>query len=281
MRISFSTATFYHRSLRYSLRLARATGYDGVELALGPEYVLGGSATVERAVALEGLPVLSVHPPFLPLPGWPRHVVKRVQHLAAVTRDVHAEALVLHPPFLRGETSPRARAYTWLLELAREVGGPEIRICLESVEYRKRAQRYLLDDLETLVRFAQERHCGVTFDTCHAGANGQDLMQCYEIVRPVLGNVHLSDVIWQAGHPRTHVLPGEGSLPLRQLLAALARDGYSGPVTLEVHPREVGLFNRERQMRRLKQALDFVRSAVAKAAVDAVDTAGESEGIPA
>ena len=281
MRISFSTATFYHRGLRYSLRLAREAGYDGVEHALGHEYMLGGPEAVERAVALEGVPVLSVHPPFLPLPGWPRHLAKRVQRLAAVTRDLHAEVLVLHPPFLRGEASPRARGYTWLLGLAREVGGPGMRVCIESVEYRKREHRYLLDDLEVLVRFAQERDCGVTFDTCHAGANGQDLMQCYEIVRPALGNIHLSDVAWHAGGPRTHVLPGEGSLPLRQFLTALARDGYDGLITIEVHPREVGLFGHDRHMQRLKQALNLVRGALAMDATDATDAAGESEGIPA
>jgi sugar phosphate isomerase/epimerase len=38
MRISFSTGTFYHRPLAYSLRLARALGYDGVEYVVGPDY---------------------------------------------------------------------------------------------------------------------------------------------------------------------------------------------------------------------------------------------------
>ena len=42
MRISFSTATFYARSLAYSLRLARDAGFDGVELALGVGYQLTG-----------------------------------------------------------------------------------------------------------------------------------------------------------------------------------------------------------------------------------------------
>lgn len=145
-------------------------------------------------------------------------------------------------------------------------------IGLESSQYNKRTRRYYLDDLANLTSFAQAQGCGVTLDTCHAGANGQDILACYEIVRPALVNVHLSDVVWRNGKPRTHRLPGEGELPLRAFLAALARDGYDGLITLEIHPREVGLLNRARAARRLRQAAEFVRTAIASPARPAPET---------
>ncbi|HLJ80129.1 MAG TPA: sugar phosphate isomerase/epimerase, partial [Ktedonobacterales bacterium] len=149
-------------------------------------------------------------------------------------------------------------------------GGQRIEITLESSQYNLRTHRYLLDDLRALVEFAQQRGCAVTFDTCHAGANGEDLLECYEIVRPALRNVHLSDVAWRGGKPITHRLPGEGTLPLAAFLGLLARDGYDGLITLEIHPREAGFWSRARSVRRLKKALAFVRGAIAQPAAPQV-----------
>lgn len=264
MRISLSTATFYHRSLAYSARLALDAGFDGVELAIGPEHLVRSAAGLARAARDLGAPILSVHPPFVPLPGWPRHLADRVDRLVDTTREAGAAVLVLHAPLLRREDSPRARAYTRVIERAQARAGGELRICLESLQYSQRPhQHYLLDDLATLVRFAQARGCGVTFDTTHAGANGEDLLADYDLVRPALGNVHLSDAIWRDGRMRTHVPPGEGALPLRAFLAALARDGYDGPVTLEVRPKYVGYVGRPRQLRRMRGFLALVRGALA------------------
>ncbi len=282
MRISFSTGTFYHRGVGHSLRLARQLGYDGVELALGWDYMRGGVAAIERALAREGSAILSVHPPFLPLPGWPRDLRTRLERLVTAPRDLGANILVLHTPFLWGEDSPRAVSYTRLLAWSRALAGDDVRICLENGEHRNRRQRYLLDDLATLTRFATERGCGITFDTCHLGANGEDLLQGYEIVRPALANVHLSDLIWSESGIETHVAPGKGALPLRELLAALSRDGFDGLVTLEIHPRQVGLFGGARHRRMLAEALAFVRDSLsASVPVAATETAGEAGRVSA
>ena len=259
MRVSFSTGTYYQRSLRYSLTLARDLGYDGVELVLGPRYLLQGAQPLCAAVASVGAPILSVHPPFYPLPGWPRRASEAIPRLARVTRDVAAELFVVHLPFFVSPESPRAKQFSMSLRSGLDTGAGAVRIGLETSQYNKRAKRYFLDDLDHLTRFAAEHDCGVTFDTCHAGANGQDILACYEALRPVLRNVHLSDVVWRGGKPVTHRLPGEGELPLGALLQAMARDQYAGLVTLEIHPREAGVLSTKRARLRLKKALDFVR----------------------
>jgi sugar phosphate isomerase/epimerase len=266
MQISFSSGTFYHRGVGYSLRQARELGYDGVELALGWDFMRGGVPAVERALSREGGTILSVHPPFLPLPGWPRTVHTRLERMVTASRELGAGVLVLHTPFLWGEDSPRARSYTRLLAWARSLAGDDVRICLENGEHRNRRQRYLLDDLATLARFAEERGCGITYDTCHVGANGEDVLKGYEIVRPVLANIHLSDLTWGKDGIETHVVPGRGTLPLRELLAVLAADHYDGLITFEIHPRQVGLFGRERHRRILAEALAYVRDALGASA---------------
>ncbi|HEU5349179.1 MAG TPA: sugar phosphate isomerase/epimerase, partial [Ktedonobacterales bacterium] len=136
-----------------------------------------------------------------------------------------------------------------------------VTITLETTQYAGRSP-HLLDDVAALTEYARAHNCGVTLDTCHVGANGEDLMAIYEVVRPLLRNVHLSDARGTGQYAQTHVMPGEGDLPLKELLATMARDGYDGLITMELHPREVGLVGREHQARRLRQSLDFVRAAI-------------------
>lgn len=262
MRFSLSTGSFYHRGLGYSFELARAAGYDGVEVVLSPRFALGGVAAIARAARARGVRVLSVHPPFFPWPGWPRRLEERIPRVAMIAQQLGAQVAVCHiHPFTRMASRHAARFETALRQ-ARAVAGTTT-IAIETNQYSLRHVRFPLDDPQALADYAREHDCGVTLDTTHAGANGEDILKTYEILRPVLRNVHLSDVQWVEGRPRTHAMPGEGTVPLREFLAALARDGYDGLVTLELHPREVSLFDRARAEARLRQALAFCHEAVA------------------
>lgn len=265
MRISFSTGTFYHRPLEESLRLAREVGYDGVEWAVTPAYVLSGLEPVRSAFRASGTRVLSVHPPFFPLPGWPRRVSRRMPRLGALARHLDAELFVVHTPASRSLASLRSRQYEDALGLGQLAGGPHVSVAVETTQYvrrngQRRRRHFPLDDLATLVTFCREHDCGITLDTCHVGANGEDLLEAYALVRPLLRNVHLSDVIWRDGRPVTHRLPGTGALPLGRFLLALAQDGYDGLITVEVHPSEAGLLGHRRAARRMGQALRFIRA---------------------
>jgi sugar phosphate isomerase/epimerase len=263
MRISFSTATFYGNTLSYSLRLARDAGFDGVELALGVGYQLWGPRPYLRAIRAIGMPVLSVHPPFFRLRafGWPLSVTRRMTSLTSVAHLVDAPICVSHVPDIRHLDSHRARAFARAIALGYACVPGNITIALETTQYAGR-QPHVLDDVAALTDYAREHNCGVTLDTCHTGANGEDLLAVYEAARPLLRNLHLSDSIGVGPQARTHVMPGEGDLPLRELLAKMAADGYDGLITMEMHPREVGYIGRRGQLQRLRQALDFVRTAI-------------------
>ena len=45
---------------------------------------------------------------------------------------------------------------------------------------------------------------------------------------------------------------------------------------MELHPREVGLIGRRRQVRRLRQALEFVREAIGAEATETAEAAERS-----
>jgi sugar phosphate isomerase/epimerase len=277
MRISFSTGIYYHRPLTYSLQLARTLGFDGVEWVVHPGYLLNGLEPVQRALQASGVPALSVHPPFYPLPGWPRHSSRITARLGALARHIGAELFVVHAPLQPSLTTPRAQQYAAAIDLGKLAGGNRVTVTIETTQFFGRRQ-FAFDDLTTLVDFCREHECGITFDTCHAGANGQDLLDCYAIIKPMLRNVHLSDVTWWRGRPRTHALPGEGVLPLGAFLSTLARDGYDGLLTIETHPVRSGLLSRAQAERRLGKALDIVRAWIAPPAASVAAEPAPGEG---
>jgi sugar phosphate isomerase/epimerase len=265
MRLSFSTGTFYHRSLDYSLRLARDLGFDGVELAIGPEALYRGVAPLRRAIEQVGLPVLSVHPPFLRLLGWPRWPAQRLPRLMTLARELGAELGITHTMNFYDPDSARNAHFSQAIRMGLAAGGGQVALTIENSQYNRRRRMAYLDHLRRLVNYAQTRGCGITFDTCHAGACHEDLLRDYDLVRPLLRTVHLNDLVWRNGQPRTHTIPGEGALPLWELLARLARDEYAGLVTVELHPREVGLLSRTRAEQALGRSLAFMRAAIAEA----------------
>ncbi len=266
MRLSFSTGTFYHRSLDYSLRLARDLGFDGVELAIGPEALYTGAAPLRRAIERVGLPVLSVHPPFIALPGWPRWSTQRIPRMMALARELGAELGVTHTMHFYDPDSARNAHFSQAIRMGIAAGGGQVALTIENNQYNRRRRLAYLDHLQRLVNYAQTRGCGITFDTCHAGASRENLLLDYELVQPLLRNVHLNDLIWRDGQPRTHRVPGDGALPLRELMERLARDEYAGLVTVELHPREVGLLGRAGAERALGRSIEMMRSAIAQAA---------------
>jgi sugar phosphate isomerase/epimerase len=223
--------------------------------------MLQGLDPVRRAFASSRVRPLSIHPPFYRLPGWPRQPARATARLGALARRLGAELFVVHTAAFAERGSPNEDRFAQAVERGQLAGGPHVVVGVETAQYNKRPrQPFALDQLTELVAFCRQHDCGITFDTCHAGANGEDLLASYETVRPLLRNVHLSDVQWRRGQPHTHRLPGEGWLPLDQLLRRMAEDGYNGLVTLEVHPLTAGPFSRENAVRRLGQALDFIRS---------------------
>jgi sugar phosphate isomerase/epimerase len=265
MHITFSTATFYHRGLGYSLALAREAGYDGVELALGPEFRFTGAEGLRQIALHYPVPILSMHQPFIPLPGWPRYSNQSIPYLAQVARSLGIQTIVVHVASFSSPCGPRAaRFISGLKDALKMAGGDTLRIGLENNQVAKHSTPYFLDDLRVLADFALEHGCGVTFDTCHAAANGQDILECYDIVRPALYNVHLNDMVYRVGKHRTHIPPGKGQLPLDRFLGLLARDQYDGLVTLEMHPSRLGLVGHGRHLKTLQESLHFVRSAIAQ-----------------
>ena len=278
MRFSLSTGTLYIYPLRLVFRWARAVGFDGVELVVNPEAIARGGRAVQQIADQEGMEILTVHPTVVPLPYW-RERGGGIAPTIRLAQGTGAGLVVMHTP--RSESLDhgeglafRQRVEWWQPRLA----GSGLRLAMENKSIQTEADRaYALSPLDRLREFADRYDLGLVLDTTHAGTAGEDLLRAQRTFDGRLANVHLSDMggrIPLSGLPRArtilgqHRFPGAGDLALADLLAGLGRDGYSGPVTLEVNPFALRIWWPPAVRRRLVQALDWLQGAARQAAPD-------------
>ena len=248
--VIFSTGSLYPFGLARIYAWATETGYDGVEIMMDDRWDTHQRSYLEHLVDRHGIPILALHPP-LRRGAWnlgPEETLVRVARLA---RSMEVPVVVAHPP-PPGRPLERWRAGP--LREARDLG------VSVAVENMPRA-RTLLGKPRSC--FLPEHLAGlgdVTLDTSHVGASKADLMRANSVLACRLRHVHLSDSDLTGGDQ--HRLPGQGRLPLRPFLAALANSDYPGAVTLELKPWPLGAPDTESILTRMREALEFARRAL-------------------
>ena len=271
MELSLSTGCIYIYPLRSIFSIARAAGFAGVELVVSPEVELRGGRYARRLAESDGLTVFSLHPPILPFPGWAdyRTTVPRLIDLAL---EAGARYVVLHPPNTRSLADERGQRYLEALtDGLRRTEGTDVRIAIENrAFFRSSDRRYVLSDLRELRTFADELDLSMVLDTSHAATSSYSLAEAYHILGDRLVNVHFSDLRpppWPFRTPylhtylKHHQIPGDGQLPLADLLSRLAADGYCGPITFEISPIALRIWWPPSVKSRLARCVAYVRRA--------------------
>ncbi|MEP7269957.1 MAG: sugar phosphate isomerase/epimerase family protein [Acidobacteriota bacterium] len=89
-----------------------------------------------------------------------------------------------------------------------------------------------------LIRRSGSSALGINYDPANvAWALRRDPIDEFDLVAPLIGNVHVKDQLAApigSGRP-TWVVPGEGMMGYRAHFAALQQIGYNGPISLEPH----------------------------------------------
>ena len=271
MQLSLSTGCIYIYPLRSIFSIARESGFAGVELVVSPEVEWRGGRYVRRLAASYGLTVFSLHPPILPFPGWAdyRTTVPRLIDLAL---EAGARYVVLHPPNAHSLADERGRSYVEALTKGMQrTEGTDLRIIIENrAFFRSSDRRYALSDLRELRAFADELDLLLVLDTSHAATSDYSLAEAYHIFGDRLVNVHFSDMRsppWPFRTPylhtylKHHQIPGDGQLPLADLLGRLAADGYCGPITFEISPIALRIWWPPSVKRHLARCVAYVRRA--------------------
>lgn len=255
--------------LATTLRLAAEAGFEAVELVMCPEVWLRGVAPVRRAAERYGLSIPTVHQTlhsFSPSGRGPARVIDATR--AAV--ELGIPTVVFHAPAAKRWDDPAAQRWLRAMDAAQHVAaGTGTRLALENPgAYDRHETLGVLSRTADLVACARRYDLDLTFDTCHAGTAGIDLMEAYEAMRERLVNIHLSDlrplrlpwrpsvvdIVW--AH---HQLPGHGRLHLAPLVARLGADGYGGSVTAEISFMALAFWRPREAVRRLAGMVSFVR----------------------
>lgn len=252
--LACSTAAFFARPLGRAFAAIADAGFDAVEVMVtrDPDTQDGDRL---RALADEHrLGIRAIHAPFLLMTRrvWGTDPVGKIDRAIEVAERAEVPLVVVHPPY-RWQTGYRRWVDEDLRTLRERTG---VRVGVENMfplTLAKRAVAFHAHDvLGDLDRFPD-----VVLDTSHAAVAGLDLLETYRELRERLVHVHLSN---NAGRGwDSHAAVDTGVLPLDALLDALAEDGFSGTVSLELDLRPA-LDDAARLQDVLRRNLEFCRA---------------------
>jgi sugar phosphate isomerase/epimerase len=249
--IIFSTGSLYTFGLERVYAWASKVGYDGIEIMMDERWDTHQEDYLRDLAGQYGVPILALHVP-LYRGAWglgPEESLVRVARLAG---RMEVPVVVAHPP------PPGRPLERWKAGPLREAREQGVVVAVENMPRSRtggifrvgRRRCYLPEHLAEVGE--------VTLDTSHAGASKVDILRAHSVLATQLRHVHLSDSNLEMGRDE-HRLPGKGRLPLKPLLAALRASGYSGAVSLELKPWQLGTPDPGVILERMRAALRFTR----------------------
>lgn len=179
------------------------------------------------------LPIRSLHAPFRDWAAWGGHLNSwKATTALANSLDV-ADHITMHPP---GSKLANMIQNRWFekacdLPLLLDAKG-RINFSLENMPWAEHSP-FGRDPLERLIDQCRDKQVGLTFDVCHMGVSGRDVLHAIaKVPDDLLYNVHYSDAL---GYTE-HMMPGKGALPLNTFLEHLGKRRYDRYITLELEP---------------------------------------------
>lgn len=229
-QILLSAGCLFHLPLKLIARIGRDAGFVGMELIMNSPK-LTPDAELEKIS--ETLPIHSIHAPFRDWADWGGHLASWKATTALANSLDETDHITMHPPGSRLANMIQNRWFEKACDLPLLLDAKgRIQFSLENMPWAERSP-FSKDPLERLMNQCRDKNVGLTFDVCHMGVSGRNVMDAIKKV-PVdlLYNVHFSDAVGFT----EHLTPGEGSLPLDDFLRHLGKIGYYRYVTLELEP---------------------------------------------
>ena len=237
-RLALHTWTLDTTPLDDVLRIARATGWDAIELRrvdFGRAAQAGRtSADVEALVRASGLAVACIGVE----PGWLFADGAERQRLLDVFRASCRSAVALGCTTLmsavdRGRGDVR-RAATSLREAGDLAAAHGLRV---AVEFNSQAEQFnALEPMREAVSLAGHPGCGLLVDSYHLQRSGGHPRSLDSLGRDEIAYVQFSDVPKSGlvpGAATDRLPPGKGAVPVTVCFAAVGAKGYDGYMSFE------------------------------------------------
>lgn len=257
-KVLLSTTSVYPEASASAFEVAAALGYDGIELMIGVDALSTDISSIEKMANYHGMPVLSVHAPTLLVTQgtWGADAWGKLRRSAEAVQHLGGDVVVLHPPF-RWQREYGARFVEGVKRLNAE---SEVKFAVENMfPWRTPAgqmQTYLPGWDPTPYDYDY-----LTLDLSHASTSLRQSMDYVHAWGERLVNVHFTD--GRGSFKDEHLLPGEGDQNAWEVLAEIARTGYSGHIVLEVSTRRAR--SRHERELLLGGALETIRATLDKA----------------
>ncbi|MCJ2166025.1 MULTISPECIES: sugar phosphate isomerase/epimerase [unclassified Pseudodesulfovibrio] len=228
--ILLSAGCLFHLPLKLIARIGRDAGFAGMELIMNSPN-LNPEAGLEKINDI--LPIRSLHAPFRNWSAWGGHLHSWQATTTLANTLPDADHITMHPPGSKLANMIQNRWFekAYDLPLLLDAKG-RIQFSLENMPWAE-SSPFGKDPLDKLMALCRDKNVGLTFDVCHMGVSGRDVLHSIDKVSDdLLYNVHYSDAVGFT----EHLTPGVGSLPLDEFLQRLGKRGYARYITLELEP---------------------------------------------
>ena len=241
--LSFGTYGTQGIPLQRAIRLIAATGFDGVEIAVQPDYGAAPTelsaekrAEIRRVIEGEGLKLTALMEHLAPLKDDREHRVHvtRREHVAALAHALSPDAPPLVQTVLGGgdwETSKtlfRDRLADWLAVMQ------DAKITLAIKPHRGGAMSRPAEAVWLIEQLGNSRWLRIVYDYSHYAFRDMQLEETVRTALPYTAHVAVKDAVEQDGRV-AFLLPGEsGKFDYAELLRLLHRGGYRGDICCEV-----------------------------------------------
>ena len=258
-RVAIHQTTTRRLPLEEELPLYRQAGIPGIGLS---HLKLGELSTSEILAELRGSQVqvssVGVVGGFAKLHGhtYEEAIIEgmRLIHLAEAVR---APVVTVVTGPIAGHIRKHARrllvdGLNELLPVAHQCG---VRLALQPMRplFHEWSFLHTLDSAMSVIHEFRSSHLGLAFGTYHLG-HEKNLLQRIESIAPWIASVQLSDWV-ETTSDSDRRLPGEGELPLAEIVSAIEAHGYRGWYELEVWSRDLWKQDAESLMSRCLQSL--------------------------
>ena len=241
MKIACTTLACPDWSLDTILERFAAYGYDGVDFrGLGDEmnvwrleaFSSGAKATAKK-IARSGLEVSAFSSSarvFIPDPAERDKQVAEVAEYARLCRRFEARLIrVFGGPLGQTPLEQALEVAAATLRRMAEAAGEDVTLAVETHDDWTRTR-----PLAELLERVSLPNAGVLWDLHHPyREGGESPRQSYDNIGRYTVATHLKDSRLTGGEKYEYCLPGEGDVPLAEMVALLAAGGYDGYLTLE------------------------------------------------
>jgi sugar phosphate isomerase/epimerase len=251
-KVGLSSASVYPETTGAAFEIAAALGYDGVEVMVGTDPASQDADELARLSDEHGVAILAIHSPCLVITArvWSTDPWAKLRRAQAVAERLHAQTVVVHPPFRWQREYGRAFR-RGLDAMANET---DVRFAVENMfPFRVRGRE--VSAYEPSWDVAEAPYRDYTLDLSHTSVSNSSALDMLDAMGERLAHLHIGD---GTGTNRDeHLVPGRGGQPCAEVLERAAGRGFSGHVIVEVNTRRA--LNRADREADLAEALAFCR----------------------